>query len=113
MERHLIGLLDTMRDVLPLLAFVRGDSFKSEHWAALFRLLGMDAFEPKPTQETLTLAHFLRADQALLTNADRVKDLVRGTHETRKKRTRPRRTLHSSHSLPSVGQSKHTHTTCA
>ena len=44
MVRHILGMLESFLESFPLLSFVRGESFTTDHWAGLFRMLN---FNPK------------------------------------------------------------------
>ena len=75
---HLVAELDGYSQLGPLLKHVRGDAFQPEHWASLFRTLGI----PKVPLGDLRLSHFLGCTRALLENQAELKELnARATGE--------------------------------
>ncbi|XP_066286377.1 cytoplasmic dynein 2 heavy chain 1-like isoform X1 [Branchiostoma lanceolatum] len=64
--------IDKYRAVLPLLKYVRGEVLSQDHWLEMFRLLGM----PRGTTlEKLTFGHILASSNAIIKNADQLKEL--------------------------------------
>jgi len=75
---HLRAELNNYQDLGPLLKSVRGDAFQPEHWATLFRKLGIE----KVSLEKLCLSHFLGSTAKLLEHQDEIKELnARATGE--------------------------------
>jgi dynein heavy chain 2, cytosolic len=69
---YVISELDKYRDIFPSLKNVRGDALTPEHWAELYRMLGI----PKGTSITdLTLGTFLNVADAIVKNSAAVKEL--------------------------------------
>ncbi|CAL1265870.1 unnamed protein product [Larinioides sclopetarius] len=58
-------------DILPLLKFCRGDTFSSQHWGEMFRLLDM----PAVSVDKLEFGHFLNARALIKANAEALKNL--------------------------------------
>ena len=54
---HLRTELTRFKDVAPNLKHVRGEAFQPDHWASLFRKLGL---EPSLKIDKLCLSHFLQ-----------------------------------------------------
>ena len=69
---HMRGELSRFRDVGPLLQYVRGEAFKAEHWATLFKWLGLDK---SLTIGKLCFSHFLDAARALIDRQEEVRQL--------------------------------------
>eukprot|EP01116_Phalansterium_solitarium_P024805 TRINITY_DN91_c0_g1_i4.p1 TRINITY_DN91_c0_g1~~TRINITY_DN91_c0_g1_i4.p1 ORF type:complete len:4085 (+),score=2013.94 TRINITY_DN91_c0_g1_i4:171-12425(+) len=63
--------LETYRELLPLLKFVRGDAFTGDHWAAFFRLVSMEKMPPNE----ITFGHIIRHGAAIVANAKAIKEL--------------------------------------
>ncbi|XP_076467409.1 LOW QUALITY PROTEIN: cytoplasmic dynein 2 heavy chain 1-like [Babylonia areolata] len=64
--------IDTFKNVLPSLKWVRGEPLSQDHWAELFRMLKM----PRGTSlEKLTFGHVLDASEEIIKNAAAIKEL--------------------------------------
>lgn len=70
---YLRSELEKLTQVKPLLKHVRGDALTQDHWAELYRMLGMERGQP---MSALTLGSFLRVTDALLAHVDQVKELA-------------------------------------
>ena len=63
-------MLFVFQSVLPSLKWVRGEPLSQDHWAELFRMLGM----PRGmTLEKLTFGHVLESANAIIKNAAALK----------------------------------------
>ncbi|CAM1329611.1 Uncharacterised protein at_DN1743, partial [Pycnogonum litorale] len=69
---RLMKEIDRYQDVLPLLKFCRGDMFSQQHWIEMYRLIGLPSSIPV---EKLTLSDFLSVKEAIVVNAEAIKDL--------------------------------------
>ncbi|GIY28883.1 cytoplasmic dynein 2 heavy chain 1 [Caerostris darwini] len=58
-------------DILPLLKFCRGDTFSSQHWGEMFRILDM----PAVSVDKLEFGHFLNARTLIKANSEFLKNL--------------------------------------
>ncbi|GFR12638.1 cytoplasmic dynein 2 heavy chain 1 [Trichonephila clavata] len=58
-------------DILPLLKFCRGDTFSSQHWGEMFRILDM----PAVSVEKLEFGHLLDARTLIKSNSEALKNL--------------------------------------
>ncbi|XP_052794024.1 cytoplasmic dynein 2 heavy chain 1-like isoform X3 [Mya arenaria] len=64
--------IETYKNVLPVLKWVRGEPLSQDHWLELFRMLKM----PRGTTlEKLNFGHILKASDHIITNADALKEL--------------------------------------
>ena len=64
--------IERLKGNVPLLKFVKGDAFESEHWATLFMLLEL----PKDTNKTtVTLLQFLDKSDKVAADLPKFKDL--------------------------------------
>eukprot|EP01116_Phalansterium_solitarium_P024804 TRINITY_DN91_c0_g1_i3.p1 TRINITY_DN91_c0_g1~~TRINITY_DN91_c0_g1_i3.p1 ORF type:complete len:4095 (+),score=2036.97 TRINITY_DN91_c0_g1_i3:208-12492(+) len=63
--------LDTYRDLVPLLKFVRGDAFTLDHWGAFFRLVDM---EKKPPND-ITFGDIMAVGANIVGHAKQIKEL--------------------------------------
>ncbi|KAJ3022561.1 Cytoplasmic dynein 2 heavy chain 1 [Thoreauomyces humboldtii] len=64
--------IDSYRDTLPVLKFMRGDNWTAEHWGELFRITGM----PKGINlSDLTFSQILSAKDSVLEHMHEVKEL--------------------------------------
>lgn len=63
--------VEKFREIQPLLKYVRGDVLTPDHWAELYRILGM----PKMNSTELTLGSFISVAESLLKSANQVKEL--------------------------------------
>lgn len=64
--------IDTYRDLMPSLKWVRGEALSSEHWLDLFRMLKM----PRGTTlEQLTFGDLLKAKNEIISQAESIKEL--------------------------------------
>ena len=68
---YLKAELEKLRDIAPLLKYVRGEVLTPDHWQQLFKLLGM----PKILPSELTLGSWILVGEALITNAAAIKEL--------------------------------------
>ncbi|XP_053400577.1 cytoplasmic dynein 2 heavy chain 1-like [Mercenaria mercenaria] len=64
--------IETYKNVMPVLKWVRGEPLSQDHWLELFRMLKM----PRGTTlEKLTFGHVLNASDNIIANADALKEL--------------------------------------
>ncbi|KAI8824969.1 dynein heavy chain and region D6 of dynein motor-domain-containing protein [Fimicolochytrium jonesii] len=64
--------VDKHRETIPVLKFLRGDSWTTEHWAELFRML---ALPRGTTLSELTFGHILAAQGMVLEKINEIKEL--------------------------------------
>ncbi|KAI9102585.1 dynein heavy chain and region D6 of dynein motor-domain-containing protein [Phlyctochytrium arcticum] len=64
--------VDSYRETVPILKFLRGDNWTTEHWAELFRLAGVSR---GVTLSDLTFGHILDCKEAILRKITEIKDL--------------------------------------
>jgi dynein heavy chain 2, cytosolic len=69
---HIIKDMDSYRQVIPVLKFLRGDNWMSEHWGEMFRIL---QFPKGTTLSELTVKHFLDVGAELSVSIEKIKDL--------------------------------------
>ena len=69
---YLRNELTRFKDVAPSLKHVRGEAFQPDHWATLFRKLGL---EPSLKIDKLCLSHFLDSADLLMEHAEEVRQL--------------------------------------
>ncbi|KAI3384587.1 hypothetical protein SNEBB_000072 [Seison nebaliae] len=63
--------IDTYRNMVPSLKYIRGDSFSDEHWWELFRIINM----PKKNVTDLVFGDFIKCRDSIIMNMDRLKEL--------------------------------------
>ncbi|KAH3831149.1 hypothetical protein DPMN_104411, partial [Dreissena polymorpha] len=64
--------IETYKNVLPVLKWVRGEPLSQDHWLELFRMLKM----PRGTTlEKLNFGHILQASEHIIANANELKEL--------------------------------------
>ncbi|KAI8842138.1 dynein heavy chain and region D6 of dynein motor-domain-containing protein [Chytridium lagenaria] len=64
--------IDSYRDFCPYLKFLRGDTWMTEHWGELFRLLKIGK---GITLQELTVSHFFAVKDAIIANIAEIKEL--------------------------------------
>ncbi|KAJ3280883.1 Cytoplasmic dynein 2 heavy chain 1, partial [Borealophlyctis nickersoniae] len=69
---HIQQDVDSYREVIPCLKFLRGDNWTTEHWADLFRIIGV----PKGVGlSDLTFGHILACKSAIFQRIEEIKEL--------------------------------------
>ncbi|KAJ3416777.1 Cytoplasmic dynein 2 heavy chain 1 [Chytridiales sp. JEL 0842] len=72
LSTHIQREIDGYREVVPYLKFLRGDSWMSEHWGELFRVIQIS----KGTSlSELTFGHLLQVKDVILSKINDIKDL--------------------------------------
>ncbi|KAJ3330553.1 Cytoplasmic dynein 2 heavy chain 1, partial [Blyttiomyces sp. JEL0837] len=69
---YLQNEIDSLREIFPYLKFLRGESWMSEHWGELFRLLEIPKGIGLPD---LTLNHIFKAKKLILAKLNEIKEL--------------------------------------
>ncbi|KAI8844037.1 dynein heavy chain and region D6 of dynein motor-domain-containing protein [Chytriomyces cf. hyalinus JEL632] len=72
LSAHIQSQIDSYREVFPFFKFLRGDSWMTEHWGDLFRIISI----PKGVSlSELTVGHIIKAKAQILSKIAEIKDL--------------------------------------